>query len=144
MDVSDSVHAFLDSQRIGHLATADADGAPHVVPVVYAWLDGAAYIAIDEKPKTTLRLRRIRNIEANPRAALVVDVYDEDWSRLAWVMIRGRAEVLEADSADGLARRQGIAALRDRYAQQRSMALEERPLIRLTAERVDTWGALDR
>ena len=80
---------FIEGRRVGRLATAGADGAPHVVPVVFALVGDDAYVVIDEKPKTTLRLRRLRNIAENPRAALLVDVYDEDWSRLRWAMLRG-------------------------------------------------------
>src|SRR5205085_662973 len=91
---------FLDRRRIGHLATADTAGAPHVVPVCYA-VDGATlYITIDDKPKRPgARLKRLANIAENPAVAVVVDRYDEDWSRLGWVMLRGRAEIL-ADGAE--------------------------------------------
>ncbi len=129
---------FTDSQRVAHLATADANGRPHVVPVCFASLDGRIYIAIDEKPKRSLRLKRLRNIEENPQVALVLDRYDEDWSRLAWVLVQGTAAVLDG----GPERAQAIAALRERYPQYRSMALEERPVIAITVERVSSWGDL--
>ena len=129
--------AFLDAQRVARLATAGADGAPHVVPVVFARLGDAVYIAIDEKPKTTTRLRRLRNIEENPRAALLVDSYDEDWARLRWVMVRGAAVVLR----HGPEHDDAVAALRSKYPQYRDMALEDRPIIRLRAERVTAWRA---
>jgi len=129
---------FTDSQRVAHLATADANGRPHVVPVCFASLDGRIYIAIDEKPKRSLRLKRLRNIEENPQVALVLDRYDEDWSRLAWVLVQGTAAVLDG----GPERAQAIAALRERYPQYRSMALEERPAIAITVERVSSWGDL--
>ncbi len=87
---------FIQSQRVAHLATASADGRPHVVPVCFAYLDGHIYIAIDEKPKRSLRLKRLRNIEANPQVAIVLDRYDEDWSRLAWVLVQGTAVVLDS------------------------------------------------
>ena len=138
--IDPDARAFLESQRSGHLATADASGAPHVIPVVYALLDDAIFIAIDEKPKTTTRLKRVRNIEENPRAALVVDRYDDDWTKLGWVLLRGPASVLEPGSP-GTA--EAIAALRARYPQYESMALEDRPLIRLDVHRVTTWGKLD-
>ena len=128
---------FIEGQRVGRLATAGADGAPHVVPVVFALLDDHAYVVIDEKPKTTLRLRRLRNIAENPRAALLVDVYDEDWSRLRWAMLRGPAAVLEPGPEQAAA----VAALRARYPQYAAMALEERPVIRLRVERASVWRA---
>lgn len=131
--------AFVDGQRVARLSTAGADGAPHLVPVVFARLGDVIYVAIDEKPKTTLRLRRLRNIAENPRAALLVDVYDEDWSRLRWALLRGPASVLEPGTADDAERRRALAALRNRYPQYASMALEQRPLIRLRVERLTGW-----
>jgi PPOX class probable F420-dependent enzyme len=129
--------AFVDEQRVGRLATVDPDGAPHVVPICYALLDdGCLYMAVDEKPKRTERLQRLGNIEGDARFALVIDRYDDDWSRLAWVMVRGRGAVLESGGAHAAA----IEALRGRYEQYRSMDLDGRPLLRLTPDRVNTWG----
>ena len=138
--IEPEVRAFLESQRSGHLATADAAAAPHVIPVVYAVVDDSVFVAIDEKPKTTTRLKRVRNIEQNPRAALVVDRYDEDWTKLGWVLLRGTASVLDP-GAPGTA--EAIAALRARYSQYEAMTLEDRPLIRLAVDRVIAWGKLD-
>src|SRR5207244_1315415 len=92
---------FLEAHRVGHLATAGADGAPHVIPVCYALDDEALYFVADEKPKRrpARELLRLRNLRANPRAALVVDDYDEDWTRLAYVLVRGPARVIEEASA---------------------------------------------
>lgn len=130
-------HAFVAAQRVARLATAGADGAPHVVPVVFVLRHDAVYSAIDEKPKTTRRLRRLRNIEENPRAALLVDVYDEDWSRLRWVLLRGAAAIL----APGPEQRRAVAALRAKYPPHRAMALDDRPVIRLRIDQVTTWRA---
>jgi PPOX class probable F420-dependent enzyme len=129
---------FVSRARVAHLATADAMGAPHVVPVCFALLEQTLYIAIDEKPKAgdPRALRRLRNIAANPRVALVVDEYDEDWSRLGFVLVRGLARLAE-DSAE---RARALAALRDKYAQYAPMALEQRPLIAIDVRRVTTWG----
>jgi PPOX class probable F420-dependent enzyme len=129
---------FIERQRVAHLATAGAAGTPHVIPVCFAHVDGHFYIAIDEKPKRSLKLRRLRNIEENPRAALVFDRYDEDWQRLGWVLVRGRAVVLEGGEEHARA----LASLRERYTQYETMALESRPVIRITAERVSSWGDL--
>jgi len=87
---------FLSAQRVGHLATADGRAIPHVVPVCFTISQGTLYITIDEKPKRVAgaALKRVRNIERNPMVAIVVDRYDEDWTRLGWVMLRGRAEIL--------------------------------------------------
>ena len=121
---------------MGRLATVDAGGAPHVVPICFALLDGRIYSVVDEKPKRTTRLQRLRNLEANPRAALLIDRYSDDWSQLAWVMVRGLAEVIEAGEEHAAA----IAALRAKYRQYRAMALDDRPVIRLSPERVNAWG----
>ena len=129
---------FTESQRVAHLATADANGRPHVVPVCFAYLNRRIYIAIDEKPKRSLRLKRLRNIEANPQVAIVLDRYDEDWSRLAWVLVQGTAAVLDRGPEHGRA----VAALREKYPQYLEMALEGRPVISVTAERVSSWGEL--
>lgn len=131
---------FVESMRVGRLATADASGAPHVVPVCYALLDDNLYVTIDEKPKRTgvRAMKRLRNIGENPRIAVVVDRYDDDWSRLAWVMLRGRAEILDAGDEHDRAQ----TALRERYPQYRAMRIEPLPVIALRIGRVNAWGAL--
>ena len=141
MTTLDDVREMLAESRSGHLATASLEADPHLIPVVYALHDGAIWIAIDEKPKTTLRLRRLRNIEENPRFALLIDHYSDDWSQLSWVLLRGPAEVWWPQTWDAAAAEAAIAALRARYPQYEEMALEERPLLRLTAERVTRWSA---
>src|SRR5881397_4320063 len=90
---SEEARRFLETHRVGHLATAGADGAPHVIPVCYALDDEALYFVADEKPKRrpARELLRLRNLRANPHAALVVDDYDDDWTRLAYVLVRGPA-----------------------------------------------------
>lgn len=131
---------FLDSGRVAHLATADAAGAPHVVPVCYACTDTALYVTIDEKPKRRDRpLKRLRNIRENPAVAVTVDRWDEDWTRLAWVMLRGQAEILSAGAEHDSAQ----AMLRARYVQYRAMALGPLPVIAVRIARVAVWGALD-
>ena len=132
---------FVESMRVARLATADANGVPHVVPICYALIGNDLYVTIDEKPKhpDVRAMKRLRNIEANPAVAVVVDRYDEDWSRLAWVMLRGRADVL--DHGDEHDRAQ--AGLRERYPQYRTMRIESLPVIALRIARVTAWGALD-
>jgi PPOX class probable F420-dependent enzyme len=133
---------FLERQRVGHLATVDGGGAPHVVPICFVVVDETLYIAIDEKPKRgdPLKLRRLRNIAENRQVAIVVDVYDDrDWSRLGFVMVRGGARVL----LDGDEHMAAVAALRAKYAQYRAMQLEDRPVIAADIERVTTWGQLN-
>lgn len=138
--LSDAQRRFVESMRVARLATADANRVPHVVPVCYALIGDNLYVTIDEKPKgsNVRRMKRLRNIDENPEAAVVVDRYDEDWSRLAWVMLRGRAEILDAGDEHDRAQ----AALRERYPQYRTMRLGPLPVIALRIGRVSAWGAL--
>ena len=133
--------AFLERHRIAHLATADAAGTPHVVPLCYALDDRGLYFVIDAKPKrrSGAALKRMRNIAANPAVALVVDDYDEDWSALAFVLIRGRARLVD----DPAERARALALLRERYPQYRDMLLEgpAHPVVRITPEHVHRWRA---
>jgi PPOX class probable F420-dependent enzyme len=150
--IDDQARHFLERQRVAHLATADASGAPHVVPICFALIDDTLYIAIDQKPKQAdvWRLRRLRNIASNPQVAVVADFYDDnDWSRLGFVLLRGRARVLDAapatDSPESTAAEhaRAVSALRARYTQYRSMALDQRPIIAADIDSATTWGRLD-
>ncbi len=129
--------ALLRDARVGRLATADTSGQPLVVPVCYV-VDGArCYSAVDAKPKRTRDLRRLKNIAANPQASLVVDVWDEDWTKLCWVIVEGRAEVLTT----GAEFTRAIDQLVAKYPQYRAMGLDrtEGAVIRLEASRVRAW-----
>jgi PPOX class probable F420-dependent enzyme len=133
---------FLDAHRVGHLATAAADGDPHVIPVCYALDDDALYFIADAKPKRgpARDLLRLRNLRANPRAAVVVDEWDEDWTRLAFVLVRGPAHEL----ADRGAHAAALGLLRARYPQYRPMALDDpeaHPVVRIEPARVVVWRA---
>ncbi len=130
---------FLDHIRVGHLATADAGGMPHLIPVCYAADDTTLYITVDEKPKRQdIPLKRVRNILDNPQAAFVVDRYDDDWSRLGWVMLRGPAEILDAGAEHDRAQALIVA----RYPQLRSMHIADLPVIALRIARATSWGDL--
>lgn len=133
--------AFVTAQRVGRLATADTAGNPHVVPVCFAIAGANLYITIDEKPKraTSRPLKRMRNLTDNPSTAFVADRYDEDWTRLGWVMLRGRAEIL----TNGTEHDHAQALLRERYPQYRTMQLTELPVIAIRIERATSWGNLD-
>src|ERR1700758_5481345 len=97
---SDAARALLDRSRVGHLATADRAGMPHVVPLCYARDGDSLYFVVDEKPKAAgKRLKRLRNIAENPSVAFLVDVYDEDWRRLEYLLVRGTAEMV-VDATD--------------------------------------------
>ena len=132
--------AFLDGRRIGHLATADRSAVPHVVPVCFGLAEDRLYITIDQKPKRDRGrpLKRLSNITDNPRVAIVFDRYDEDWRRLAWVMLHGRAEILAAGSEHDRAQ----SLLRSRYRQLDAMQIGQLPVIAIDIERVASWGDL--
>jgi len=137
--LSDPQRRFVEAGRVGHLATADRAGVPHVIPVCYALAGESVYITIDEKPKRRdVPLKRVRNILENPRFSFVVDRWDEDWSRLGWVMLRGRAEILERGEEHDRAQ----ALLRERYLQYRAMNLAGLPVIAIRIARAASWGDL--
>ncbi|ELZ20126.1 PPOX class F420-dependent enzyme [Haloterrigena salina JCM 13891] len=160
--------AVLERARVATLATADGDGRPHAVPICYAVLDREdaggdstsdsghdlrLVSAIDEKPKSTRDLRRVRDVRANPHATVLVDYYSEDWSRLAWVQVRGRARVVppDGDAEAGDAERRtdasshdaAVAALESKYDQYAGHDLSERAVIEIRVVRTLSWGALE-
>ena len=137
--ISEIERAFLSVCRVGHLATADRDGVPHVVPVCFAVEGNTLYITVDGKPKQEGRpLKRLSNLLANPATAFVADRYNEDWSRLGWVMLRGRAEILASGEEHDTAQ----ALLRARYPQLRAMQIEALPVIAIRIARATSWGDL--
>lgn len=143
-ELTDREKAFIAAQRVARLATVDEDGRPHAVPICFAFDEqtGLFYSALDEKPKRVppQRLRRIRNIQANPSICLVMDVYDDtDWSRLAYVQVRGIASVLLPGAAE---HEWAVALLRRRYRQYETMAIEENAVVRIVPQEVRSWGAL--
>ena len=139
--LTDQQRRFLAGQRVARLATADAAGRPHVVPICYALRGNTVYFTIDEKPKKRpgARLKRLANLQENPSAALVVDRYDEDWSRLGWVMVQGRADILESGPEHDRAQ----ASLRARYPQLVPMRIESLPVVALRIDHASSWGLLE-
>ena len=133
----------MAAARIGHLATADEAGAPHVIPVCFA-LGGdliygdVIYSVLDQKPKRTSlnRLRRVRNILANPQVSLVVDHYEETWDRLWYILVKGRAELL----VEGEERVKAIGLLRQKYLQYQDMDIEANPVIKIVILGIVAWG----
>jgi PPOX class probable F420-dependent enzyme len=121
------------SARVARLATADATGAPHVVPMAFALTGTTIHSAVDSKPKRTTALRRLANVRANPRVSVLVDHYADDWSTLWWARADGVARVLDA-SPDGL------AALVAKYEQYRS-APPQGPFLLIEVERWSGWTA---
>jgi PPOX class probable F420-dependent enzyme len=139
LGLSEAQRRFVESRRVGHLATADARGAPFLTPVCFALAGATLYVTIDEKPKRRDRpLKRVRNILENPRLAFLVDRYDEDWTRLGWVMLRGAAEILETGGEHDHAQ----TLLRLKYPQYRAMELENLPVIALRIAHAASWGDL--
>ena len=138
--LSDGQRRFLAQQRVAHLATADRGAVPHVVPVCFAVAGGTLYITIDEKPKRrpATALKRLKNIAENPAVAVIVDRYDEDWARLGWVMLRGRAEILR----EGQEHQDAQDLLRARYPQLAAMQIATYPVIAVRIERTTSWGDL--
>ena len=131
--------AFLDAGRVGRLATADAGGTPHLVPVCFVRDDARIYITVDEKPKRGADLKRLKNIRENPQVALTVDSYDDsDWTRLGWVMVRGTAEIL----TEGHEHHKAQERLRAKHEQLRNMELASLPVIAIQVEKVASWGDL--
>ena len=128
---------LLEEVRVGHLGLLDDDGRPRVLPVTFAVAGGAAWTAVDHKPKRVPgeRLARVRWLEQRPGSTLTVDRYDDDWSRLAWVQLVGRAAVLEAARHPEI-----LTVLAERYPQYRERP-PGGPLLRLIPERVLCWRA---
>jgi PPOX class probable F420-dependent enzyme len=141
MELSAEACAFLDGHQVGHLATAGADGAPHVVPLCYARIGQRVYFVADDKPKRAgpLALKRLANLAANPRAALVVDDYDADWRRLAFLLVHCDTATVEDDGEYA----EALIALRVRYAPYRAMPLARatHPMVRMTVRRWHLWRA---
>ncbi len=142
-EVDEPTHKFIDSHRVARLATADASGQPTVVPICYAFDGKRFYSAIDEKPKTVSwgRLKRLRNIEANPRVSLVIDDYSEDWTQLSYVLVRGRAEAIEPGGRYASEHARAVELLRGKYPQYGTMAIDRRLIIRIEVTGVKYWSS---
>ncbi|GAA3787531.1 TIGR03668 family PPOX class F420-dependent oxidoreductase [Sphaerisporangium flaviroseum] len=131
----DQARARMRDARVARLATAAENGMPHLVPVTFA-LDGDLIVtAIDHKPKTTTRLRRIRNIQANPKVCVLVDHYDDDWTHLWWVRADGLASVVEREEERAAA----LAPLVAKYAQYTDR-VPEGPVIVIQVTRYASWS----
>lgn len=136
MDDSEARQRFAGA-RVGRLATVGKDGSPHVVPVVFALVGDVIYTAVDHKPKTTTRLRRLANIEATGQASVLVDNYDENWSELWWVRADGHGAVRSPGSAES---RRGVSALVDKYPQYANRR-PTGPIIAVEVTRWRSWSA---
>jgi PPOX class probable F420-dependent enzyme len=121
---------------VARLGTVAPDGGPHLVPVVFALQDEVVYTAVDAKPKTTQRLRRLANIQRNPLVSLLVDHYADDWTQLWWVRVDGIAAIHH----DGNVLHAGHDLLRVKYAQYQSVPLKS-PVIAIAVRRWSSWHA---
>lgn len=141
---SPAERAYVETGRVGRLATADPGGRPSVIPVCYAFVDGTRLVTpIDEKPKRVdpNDLRRVRDVTANPDVALVVDHYRKDWDRLGWVQIKGSATLRQPSATDHGA---AVAPLEEKYDQYGDHDLDVRPMILIEPGSVLSWGSLAR
>lgn len=120
------------------MATVNEIGRPFLVPICFVYLEGIFYSVLDEKPKSVPaeRLRRVQNINRNPHVALLIDYYDEDWTKLSFVQIQGDAEILSS----GGEHTKAIQSLTQKYPQYRHMNIIEKPIIKITPSKISAWG----
>ncbi len=131
----DEARARFAASRVARLATADAAGRPHLVPIAFVVAGDTVYSAVDGKPKRTRALRRLANVRENPAVALLADHWDEgDWSALWWVRAEGRGRVLDAEDPEA---RRAVELLRERYPRQR----EAGEVLAVAVERWSGWTA---
>jgi len=138
IELSEAGRALLGSARVAHLATADQYARPHVVPIVFVWIEPSLFFPLDRKPKQSEdwhQLRRIRNLETNGRTSIVVDRWDEDWTKLAWVLLEGLATILEG----GEDRDRAATWLAEKYAQYGTHGLDGCPIVRVAVEHAVEW-----
>ena len=142
--IAEPIHRFILSHAVARLATADKGGQPHVIPFCYAFDGEHFYFVVDEKPKrqTGKPLKRVRNIVENPRVALVIDDYADDWTQLAYVLVSGTAALVEDEEEYARA----LALLRARYPQYRLMALTfaRNAMVRILPTAVHAWGKVEK
>jgi PPOX class probable F420-dependent enzyme len=141
--LSTAVQKMLKEARVARLATLDAESRPHIVPICFAYDGKLFYTAVDQKPKRVPpeRLARLQNIRAVPRVALLIDQYDEDWTQLWYILIRGKARLIPKSAHEERVR--AIRNLRAKYPQYNGEMLpDDAPIIRITPERTTSWGKI--
>jgi coenzyme F420-0:L-glutamate ligase/coenzyme F420-1:gamma-L-glutamate ligase len=141
LQVSSAIQELLSEARVARLATLDSNGAPHIVPVCFVYAAGVFYSAVDRKPKRVApkKLARLRNIRMRSRVALLIDDYHEDWTKLWYVLIRGTAQLLPRSAS--AERTIAVRLLRAKYPQYAAgMLPDDAPIIRITHDRVISWG----
>jgi PPOX class probable F420-dependent enzyme len=128
--------ARLTAARVARLATTDPDGRPHLVPIVFALEGDTLYSAVDRKPKRSKTLRRIENARVRPNVTVLVDHYEDDWSRLWWIRLRGRARVLD----EGGERERALELLAEKYPQYRAEP-PDGPVLAVDVTEVRSWSS---
>ena len=140
MNISPALEEFIERARVARLATVDSEFKPHIVPVVFVFDGNHFFIPVDKKRKTAKpeKLKRIRNIQYNPNVALLIDQYDEDWTKLAFVMIEGKASV--ASKREGnIQVREAYKRLMTKYVQYQKVGVGEMYII-ITPKKVASWS----
>jgi PPOX class probable F420-dependent enzyme len=140
LNISTSFREFIQRARVARLATVDSEFKPHIVPVVFVFDGNHFFIPVDEKRKTAApeKLKRIRNIQDNPNVALLIDQYDEDWTKLSFVMIQGKALVASKREGDIQVRR-AYNKLMTKYVQYQKVGVGEM-CIKITPKKVASWS----
>jgi PPOX class probable F420-dependent enzyme len=129
----------LLNARVARMATSDQYARPHVVPIVFVYEHPYLYTPIDSKPKKVgdwRHLRRVQNVVTNGRASVIIDVWDEDWAKLRYVLLEGTADVIET----GDERDRAVALLEAKYPQYAGLPLGNAPVIKVTVERLVDWS----
>jgi PPOX class probable F420-dependent enzyme len=132
VDLPDWALELLETERVGHLGLLDEDEQPRVLVVTYALWEGAIWSAVDRKPKRAAEPARVERLRRRPSVSFLVDRYDDDWSRLAWVELRGPVSIEPLGPA-----LDALAAKYPRYVTERPQG----PLLRLVPERYGCWRA---
>jgi PPOX class probable F420-dependent enzyme len=141
--ISNAIQAKLEAARVARLATLDAEYGPHIVPVCFVYDGKVFYSAVDRKPKRVApeRLARLRHITASAQIALIIDEYREDWEKLWYILVRGKAKLIPKSAHQERAR--AIRQLRAKYPQYAAAMLpDDAPVIRITPERITSWGGV--
>jgi PPOX class probable F420-dependent enzyme len=141
IDIDEDTQEFIRAHRVGRLATVAADSQPSVIPICYVFDEGCVYSPIDEKPKNVSldRLKRVQNIRANPRVALVIDDYSENWNELRYVLLSGCGEIIFPED-EKLEHKRAVQQLREKYVQYRDMEIDKRPIIKIRITRIKQWA----
>jgi PPOX class probable F420-dependent enzyme len=143
MAITPVIEEFIERARVARLATVDYTSKPHLVPVVFVFDGNHFFIPIDKKKKTVTpqRLKRIKNIQDNPNVALLIDKYSEDWTKLAFVMIQGKASIITSKTQGNIQLQEAYKKLTTKYRQYQKIGLSEM-CIMIKPEKVASWGAI--